>query len=202
VLVEHGPPHTVIVEQARRLSAEVTVLGAYGGSGLKHLLLGSVTDRVVRHADGAVLVCRPSPANGAVIVATDFSPPARRALETGAAEGKRLGARLVLVHSVGLTAVPIPAPGMPVAALGPVPLSTREAAESRLEDELRDAGVSGSVVVLEADPATAIAELAASEPARELVIGSTGRTGLARLLLGSVAEPLVRAAPCSVLVVR
>jgi nucleotide-binding universal stress UspA family protein len=56
-----GPVWQAIVDTARERDAAVIVMGARGLTGVQHVLLGSVSERVVRHADRPVLVLRPSP---------------------------------------------------------------------------------------------------------------------------------------------
>ena len=72
----------------------------------------------------------------------------------------------------------------------------------KAEDELRRAGFATGVKVLAADPREALVDTARSEHADLLVVGSHGRTGLSKLMLGSVASHVVAHAPCDVLVVK
>jgi nucleotide-binding universal stress UspA family protein len=78
----------------------------------------------------------------------------------------------------------------------------REAAGQRLREELRETAVQASVLVEDGQSAVGIVRLAESLPAELVVLGTSGKTGLRRVILGSVAEAVVRRAPCSVLVVR
>lgn len=73
---------------------------------------------------------------------------------------------------------------------------------ARAEQELRDAGWSTEARVVKGDPRDALVDLATSMRADLIVVGSHGRTGLAKLVLGSVATHVVTHAPCSVLVVK
>ncbi len=72
----------------------------------------------------------------------------------------------------------------------------------RAEDELRRAGFPTTVKVLPGDPREALVETARLEKADLLIVGSHGRTGLPKLVLGSVASHVVAHAPCNVLVVK
>jgi len=72
----------------------------------------------------------------------------------------------------------------------------------RVEKELRDAGLSTESRVVKGDPRDVLVDAARSINADLLVVGSHGRTGLAKLVLGSVAAHVVTHAPCSVLVVK
>ena len=73
---------------------------------------------------------------------------------------------------------------------------------TRVEKELRDAGLSVESRVVKGDPRDALVDIARSIQADLLVVGSHGRTGLAKIVLGSVAAHVVTHAPCSVLVVK
>lgn len=82
-------------------------------------------------------------------------------------------------------------------------LRDAQAYVDRVASTLRAAGFSVTTdVIPEGDPRTVILDAAANWPADLVIVGSHGRTGLDRFLLGSVAERIVRHAPCSVEVVR
>jgi nucleotide-binding universal stress UspA family protein len=137
-----------------------------------------------------------------IVVAHDFSGCARTAVRLAAALAKRRGTPLLLLHAV----VP---PALDLAALpvGTTPweedLSRSAQAEIEQEAEpLRRRGVAVETRVAFGPAARAILDLAAEVKASLIVVGTHGRKGAAHLLLGSVAERVVRAAPCPVLVTR
>jgi nucleotide-binding universal stress UspA family protein len=78
----------------------------------------------------------------------------------------------------------------------------REAAHARAFELLRSTGVSGTVEINDARPAEALVAVAEWERARLICVGTAGHTGLRRIVLGSVAEEVVRKAKCPVLVAR
>jgi nucleotide-binding universal stress UspA family protein len=191
--VETGSSHGGILRQAERVGAGLIVLGE-----------GATAARVVRGASVPVLVARPSP-SGAVLGATDFSDPSLPALKGAAAEAQRRGVPLALLHSIDIpiTAYSVGITGIPFPAVTP---AVMDEARSRLHDELRafsaKAGVEAECLIKDGPPAAAILDAARLLPAALIVVGTRGRTGLARLALGSVAEAVLAKAPCSVLVVR
>jgi nucleotide-binding universal stress UspA family protein len=208
VLPAERPVYAEIVHRAESGGFDLLVVGSQGASRLSRVLLGSVADKVVRHAHCPVLVARPSPRNGLILAASDFSPFSRVALVAADREAaRRQGAtRLSLVHALDF---PPEMMGFGFAPLVPAPGSLpdsrpalRESAQKRLQAELRETGVQASIVVEDGPAASTIVRLAESLPAELVVLGTSGRTGLRRMLLGSVAEAVVRRAPCSVLVVR
>jgi nucleotide-binding universal stress UspA family protein len=187
-----------ICELARSKRADVCVVGSHGRTGLAHLLLGSVAERVMRQADCDALVARPAPAPGdrrVIIATTDFSHGAESALERARLLARGLGVGLELLH---------------VHDDGDEPRDSSGAVKGQLEQRLSqlrhahfDSGEDvGSSVVVASDIAEAIARFAADYAAEMVVVGSHGRTGGPRLFTGSVAARAARLAPCPVLVVR
>ena len=136
---------------------------------------------------------------------TDFSPASRRALEQAIAMARREKAELVIVHVLSVV-VPVVGDGyMSPAAFEEVQSSMRLSGQKQLDAALgraRKAGARARGLLLEGVAPTQIARAAKSQRADVVVMGTHGRTGLTRLLLGSVAERVVGTAPCPVLTVR
>jgi nucleotide-binding universal stress UspA family protein len=208
LFVEKGSPYAEICKRAESWGADRIVVGSHGRDGLARVLLGSVAERVARHAHCSVLVARPSPASGIVLAASDLSDPSMPALAAGAAEAKRRSVRLVAVTAVdfwvGGWASAAGAPFGIATALPPVEVQeeVRSATGDRLRQAMQSVGADGDARVLDGSPAAAIAQTAEDLGAELVVVGTRGRTGLARLALGSVAERVIRSVGCSVLVVR
>jgi nucleotide-binding universal stress UspA family protein len=213
MFVDQGVDYAEIVRRSEAWSADLVVVGSRGGSDLPHLLLGSVAERVVRYAHCPVLVVRPGrehaiDAQHCVLVATDLSDPSMPAVAAGVAEASRLGARLVVAHSLDLSESAWRAAlGNLFGATAVVPSEEvqrdmREALRITLRQSLDQLGATGEVVVLDGSPALSVVRQATEIKAGLLVIGTHGRTGLARVALGSVADQIIRSADCSVLAVR
>jgi nucleotide-binding universal stress UspA family protein len=136
-----------------------------------------------------------------VLIAVDESPVAAHATNVGAQLATALGAELALVYVVDPTRTGAPDSGVPAADL--VALAEKDA--KRFLAGLRQRAPQGKPsleFVAVGKPAAEIVRTAKEWPADVIVIGSHGRHGLERALLGSVAEGVMRHAPCSVLVVR
>jgi nucleotide-binding universal stress UspA family protein len=192
-----GSAHAGIVQTADRIGAGLVVVGAHGR---RKLPLGGTAERVVRHAHCHVLVARPA-AGPTVLAANDASEPAQAALAVAAEEGTRRQAPLVVVHCMDLLLPGVV--GYEVPPLGPeVIAAMRTQWQQRLEASLAQLAAQGEVRVEEGPAGPLIAKLAADLPAALVVVGTHGHTGWRRLVLGSVAEAVVRTAPASVLVVR
>jgi nucleotide-binding universal stress UspA family protein len=137
-----------------------------------------------------------------ILVATDFAESAERALECAQELARRHGAELILLH------VYMPPPAYPEVASAHVAAIYAEQQrwiEDALEQRAQRARAAGLLVrplVRTGSPASTIAETAEAEGADMAVVGTHGRAGIDRLLLGSVAERVVRLASCPVLVVK
>jgi nucleotide-binding universal stress UspA family protein len=126
-------------------------------------------------------------------VPTDWSEPSNHAFRFAAVLARELDAQLVVLHVVPLPAV----------MYGPPPESYLE----HLREELccltpSDPETRVRHLVVEGDPAAMIVKAAGENQCDLIVMGTHGRTGLNRLLMGSVAEEVVRKAPCPVLTVK
>jgi nucleotide-binding universal stress UspA family protein len=204
-LLDRGAPYAAIVAQAERVGAELVVVGDRGASGLSRMLLGSVAERVVRYAHAPVLVARAGARTGRVVVATDLSDPSLPALQAAVREGRRPGVRVTAVHCAEPVAVFAGPDHGPAGAPVVTPASAaeeRERAQANLAAALQQCGFEGDQRVVVGSPTVAILATAEELRAELIILGTRGKTGLWRVLLGSVAEAVVRHAACSVLVVR
>lgn len=133
-----------------------------------------------------------------ILFATDFSDWSQLALQYAASQARALGARLLIVHVDEVST----ATGEGMLHSG-IPGEDPEELERRLRT-IDPEGFDGpcEYLLLEGDPAAEIVRTAEEENAEMIVLGTHGRTGLARLLMGSVAEQVVRRASCPVLVVK
>jgi nucleotide-binding universal stress UspA family protein len=128
-----------------------------------------------------------------ILVATDFSQCSLRALEYAEGLARKLGSELLLMHAEGLT---LAGPGM--AALMHL-AAERELA--RTVQQLRHGHLEAQSLLRPGAPVEEIVKAAETERADLIVMGTHGRQGVARVLLGSVAEQVVRTAPCPVVTV-
>jgi universal stress protein A len=169
-----------------------------------------VAERVVRLAPCDVLVARPAKEakSGPVLAAIDLGETSSRVLRVAAREATARGAELI-----ALFALDAPNDVLPYGMLGPFGIyvappdpkgqdDLREAAEKTLRAALEAADVRAKITILDGRAPHEITQLAEVKGASLIVCATHARTGLARMALGSVAESVVRHAPCSVLVVR
>jgi nucleotide-binding universal stress UspA family protein len=210
-MVVDGFADTALVDAAGEVGADLIAVGTHGRTGIKRFLLGSVAERVVRLAPCSVLVARPATeaagGYGKILVPTDFSPTADRALDAALTLAAP-GAGIDLLHCWQLP----PLAGVyyaPVKAVDDVYEGVRksitesvEAASQELLARHRGADAKLGFHAVEESAAHGIQQWLEDHAYELVVTGSHGRRGVRRFLLGSVAESTVRHAPCSVLVVH
>jgi len=206
ILAEVGSPAAEIVRGAEDWKAERIVVGSHGSAGLARVLVGGVALSVARHAHCPVLIARARAGTRRIVVGTDFSDPALPAVAAAAAESARTGAKVTIVHALEIPVIPTDifsgAAGHWPAEMAGYQRAREEAAMEGLEAALATAGIDGDRKVVAGSAGPSLVRVAEDVRADLVVVGTRGRTGLRRMLLGSVAEAVVRAAHCSVLVVR
>jgi len=218
VLLE-GRPWEALVSYAERCEASLVCVGPHGHAGphethrrgFTEWILGSTADRVLRHASCPVLVAmrhgeRASPLlAGTWLVAIDFSAQSVGAAKLALELARACASTLIALHVVAdpfaqLDPTGEEEPFPPVIDLRHAALGQRSAElEAFVKLELGD-GVETRVAI--GEPSDEIAEVAREVNARVVVMGTHGRTGLTRLLLGSTAERTLRRSTAPVLCVR
>ena len=209
-VVLSGDPKAVIVEHAAQMGADLVVVGPHGTAGLTRFLLGSVAKAVVRFAPCSVEVARTpqdtAPHPWRVLLATDGSECSVKAARTVAARPWPSGTEIRILSVVEL-AVPMlqtPYPSPAVETLRSDGMKRAQDAIQEAEQLVTDAGLqaSESVSVLLESPKAIILDEAGHWGADWIFLGSHGRRGINRFLLGSVSEAVALHATCSVEVVR
>ena len=209
-----GVPSAQICAAAEESHADLIVLGTRGKGGLEHLLLGSTAERVVSKASCPVLtvgmsqLCAGSASSALgfagvthILVAVDFSDCSLDALEYAVQVAKQLKATVTILHvlepvSYGLD-------------LTLVHTAERERVHARIQKQL-DAfvhaialeGLSVDPAIRGGTPADSLIQFLGENRCDLVVMGTHGRRGLSHLVNGSVAEAVLRRAPCPVLTVK
>lgn len=205
LVVREGTPYAHILDESEAAGADLLVLGAGNSNRLATRLLGGVAERVIRYATVPVLVARPRSGSRRVLVATDLSSPTFPALAAASIEAERTGADVTVLYCVdggaGLTQGSSGADGPAMAG----PAGSEQAVANALELLLSAANrfeLRGERRVVVGPAAQTIVATAEELKAELVVVGTRAHRGLPRVLLGSVAEEVIRRAPCSVLTVR
>lgn len=203
-----------IVATATASGDDLIVISTHGRSGLTHLLLGSVTEKVVRAASCPVLCFRELPAwqqheplrLERILLPVDLSEESLTPLPLARRLARHCGAQVDLVHVIADPAN-YPIDGweyLPGITQDVVYGQTEELARQRLE-ELREQHLQatpGQCIIRRGIHHLAIVQLAEDESHELIVMSTHGRTGLRHAMLGSVTEKVIRKAACPVLTVR
>lgn len=197
---ETGPIHERIIDVAEEENCDLIVLGRTGRRGLGRALIGSVAARVIGFSRRDVMVVPPGARIGweRLLLATDGSRYSAAAGERAIDFAKSYGGE---IQAVSVVDIP---PETFAEAMNAVEKLTAKAKEF-VEDVKKAAqarGVKATGFVGEGEAYQVITSLAEKERADVIVMGSHGRTGLRRLLMGSVAERAIGHASCPVLVVK
>jgi nucleotide-binding universal stress UspA family protein len=205
VRVVAGKPFVEIIRGARDEAADLVVLGAHGEHFLKDLLLGTTAEKVVRKGDRPVLIVK-RPPHGPyqhVLAAVDFSENSRHAFELALRLAPKAEFQVVHVYQgyeKRLKRAGIPAPEV-TRRLRPLIDESKRNMEAFLRS-IDYGSRSIRQVLWDGRAQEEITTLAKRLRAELVAVGTTGRTGLPYILLGSVAEHVLREVSCDILVAR
>lgn len=206
-VIEGSAPAAAIVGEANTLNADLIVIGTHGRSGLERLMLGSVTEKILRKASCPVLTV-PSAVPDAVpigpqgfthiLCGVDFTPACSKALAYAAAFARDTHARLTLMHvSDVVHVVDMESSAVVDAAIDS---AVHDAARRRL-DEIAPAGVTVNKVIGRGKAHRELLQYASDERADLIVLGVHG--GPSHLFgFGSTTSHVIRTATCPVLSLR
>jgi nucleotide-binding universal stress UspA family protein len=197
----------VVVAECTDLGCDLVVMGTHGHRGLKHLLLGSVAEAVVQTASVPVLTVRQEiPADRAavdrILLAHDFSLPSSEAVQLAARWARTLEAELTLLHVIEPVVYPefYAVDILPDDMLEPLKERSQKALEEFADTHLE--GIRTRTAVTVGQPGDAITSEAETGGHDLVVMGKRGLNAFEHLLLGSVAEKVLRRCSVPVLTVR
>jgi nucleotide-binding universal stress UspA family protein len=204
----HGPAAAAaILDYAKEHDIDLIVMGTHGRRGIDRLLAGSVAEEVVRLSPCPVLtLCGdkepvPRRAVRTILVPIDFSEHSRAALRYAGELAKVYDARMEALHVIEEDILPTV---YGLDAVAPATEQVKADAARALQDLIAEEGdveqVTATVMV--GHPAAEVLAYAKAHRADLIVIATHGRTGLQHFLMGSVAEKVVRRAPCPVFTVK
>ena len=206
-----------ILGRAREVAAALIVMTTHGRGPVSRAFLGSVADGLVRRCPLPVLLVRPvealpdlhqEPSISSVLIPLDGSPTSEQILGPVMQLGAALGASYTFLHVVRPDKRPAPKTGADRAAGLKRSCQEHEAEESlayldRLAGQFREPSVEvRTCVVIAPHVASAVLEEARAQSCGLIALATHGRGGFKRLLLGSVADKVLRGASCPVLVYR
>jgi len=218
LLKGYGPD--AVREFAEQERMDLIVQASHGYTGWKHFVLGSFAERVLRTSKVPVLTLRSSKSDTThagdaeagfhpkkVLYPYDFSAPSQQATDQIRLLARSYSAKVLVLHVWNDTFTALPATEMGGGAVVWESLSQTKVPEKLAEDlkefAIRELdGIDYEVEVMTGDPTTVILERAGSSEADVICMATHGWTGLRHILLGSVAEKVVRGAQCPTLTVR
>ncbi len=205
--VIHDSVPQAILEFAERNDVDLIALGTHGRRRLERLIMGSVAERVVRLASCPVLTVhtkaeRTLEQTRRILVPLDFSEHANLALAYAIELGEAYEADLDLLHIVPDDSLPL-VYGAEPAGIGAAELGDRaRKALADLGEQVSDSGRAVRIHTFIGHPARDIVGFAEAQHDGLIVIATHGLSSLERFFLGSVADKVIRRAPCPVFVVK
>ncbi|XVH33623.1 universal stress protein (plasmid) [Haloferacaceae archaeon DSL9] len=198
--IEEGTPADAICAYADRTAIDLVVIGTRGRSGLSRILLGSVAARVIRRASAPVLAVKThAPTTvapyGSIVVATDGSPGADAAATLALDIAARFGTTVDVVSVVDAKIVRSRGHRDALERGG-------TAAAETIRVRAAERGVRATTTILHGTPARSIAAHADAVDADLIAVGTAGRSGIERIVLGSVTDRLLHTGPVPILTVR
>lgn len=208
-----GRPYEEVCRIAREQKIDLIVVATQGNTGVKHLLLGSTAERIVRYSPCPVLVVHPKARNGKsgrpdlmfnrILVPIDFSNCSLKGLEYAKTLAKQFGSKLVLLNSVVfqyyVTSDEYARYNLPLLMQQAENASRRQMRDLIEKTDWEGIQVSPSLQIGHAGQQ--ICAAAAGHHADLIVTSTHGTTGFKHILVGSTAEYVVRHATCPVLVI-
>ncbi len=196
-----GEPSEEILRAGKPAEFDLIAMATHGRAGLQRDLMGSLTEQVLRGSTIPVLAFRPGTKVGdwkRMVVALDGSATAEAVLTDAAELAKSMGATLHLVRVKSLVPQLVTNPGLPF----PIPEPDPQPYLDGFAGTLAATGILTLAQAREGEAAQEIVAVARETGAGLICLTTHGRTGLSRSLLGSVAETVLRTAPCPVLLRR
>jgi nucleotide-binding universal stress UspA family protein len=207
-----APPFDEICRLAQQIPADLIVMPTHGYTGLKHVFLGSTAERVVQHSPCPVFVVRPRKRKSktgrtstahTILVPVDFSGCSRGGLRYAIGFANESGARIILLHATYLEYI-YSSEGTALYDIPALQKTARKNAERHMRELVRTVNfgrVKFETAFTDGSPVTDICAFAKDHDVDLIITSTHGLTGLKHVLIGSIAEQVVRHAPCSVLVV-
>ena len=198
IVIHRGEePFQDIVNEAEKNRVDMIIIGTHGRAGLKRLMMGSVTAKVIGHALCNVLVvplhakvdCRN------ILIATDGSRYSDAAASEAIGIAKRCGGSLIVI-SIALSDKEIILPE------DDEEMILAKDNVKKIVELAEKEGIKKEGLTVKGKPHEAILETSKQKRADLIVVGSHGRTGLDRLLMGSVTERIIGHSESAVLVVK
>jgi nucleotide-binding universal stress UspA family protein len=207
-----APAYDEICRLAHQIPVDLIVMPTHGRTGLKHVFLGSTAERIVQHSSSPVLVTRGGALqanNGSrfriktILVPVDFSNCSREGLRYAIGFANEFGAKIILLHVTYLGYI-YSVEGTAIYDIPGLQKTARKTARRKMRELMRSVNfgtVKFETAFTDGSPVIDICGFAKDHDIDLIITSTHGFTGFTHVLIGSIAEQVVRHAPCSVLVV-
>lgn len=188
IIISHGDPHKCIVDEAESKNVDMIVVGRRGMKGLKKLLVGEVAAKVIGYSSCKVLVV-PKAAEITyknILVATDGSSNSEAAVTEAIGIAKQCGSKIIALSSIR--------------SIDEQDNATTNV--NRVVELAQKEGVSVEALTPMGRSYEAIVEVAGGKGVDLIVVGTYGKTGLKKMLMGSSTERVIGLAGCAVMIVK
>jgi nucleotide-binding universal stress UspA family protein len=201
-----------ICRLAQEIPADLIIMPTHGYTGLRHVFLGSTAERVVQHSPCPVFILREKKRRAktgrrlsirTILVPVDFSNCSREGLQYAIGFANEFAARIILLHAIYLGYI-YSSQGTALYDIPGLQEAARKNAERQMRKLVRTVNFGSAkfeTAFTEGSPALDISVFAKDHDVDLIITSTHGLTGLEHVLIGSIAEKVVRHAPCSVLVV-
>ncbi|MBT8270430.1 MAG: universal stress protein [Flavobacteriaceae bacterium] len=203
-IIKYGVAHDAIVMAASQVNANMILVGSGENRAKELFKLGTTTERIIQSSEKPVLVIKegdPFDVN-TILCPVDFSDPSKRALNNAIIIARRLSARLIILS---VSEVPSSSWFASKADLGKENSERFEKHKTDFEQFLSQFNLNDlnwSKEERSGNAAEEILDTISSKNVDLLIMGTAGRTGLNRLVVGSVTEKVIREVPCSFLTLK
>ncbi len=197
-----------IVEYIETNKIDLVIMGTHGHRGFRHMLLGSITEEVLKISPCPVITIRKDdsikPVPKHILVPIDYSDHSLLAFSEGYNIAQKFGADVTLLHVIE---DPIPSAYYLAAnelTIDHLYKKTAKNAKEKLSKICKEAGIiqNCNIKVIKGHVASSITKYASDNKMDLVIMGSHGYTGLTHFLLGSTAEKVLRSAHCPVMIVK
>jgi len=207
-----GAPFDEICGLALKIPADLIMMPTHGRTGLKHVFVGGTAERVVQHSPCPVFVTRENSRQSTnssrftmrnILVPVDFSDCSRHGLDYAIGMANQFSAKIILLHATYLGYI-YSSDGTAIYDVRGLQKSARQNAEQEMRKLVRSVkfgSAKSETAFTEGSPLLDICAFAKDHDVDLIITSTHGLTGLKHVLIGSIAEQVVRHAPCSVLVV-
>lgn len=206
-----APSFDEICRIAQQISADLIVMPTHGYTGLRHVFLGSTAERVVQHSPCPVFVVRPrkrksesgrSSSAHTILVPVDFSHSSREGLRYAIRFANEFGGRIILLHATYVGYI-YSSEGNGIYDVHTMQESALKNAARQMRELVRTVNFGRAkfeTVFTDGSPVLDICAFAKDHNVDLIITSTHGLAGLKHVLIGSIAERVVRHAPCPVLV--